>query len=658
MISANNKVVVFARDIPKSGDERTKSIFEQFSIGTILPFSEKQINDIIGKTVIENKACLSLLSNTMFLAMYLMFLEDRDSERYISELSTETAFLNRYFSSLYTEKNYTDDYRSKYIFDLVKLGKCIYNQFKNEDRTLMHKSTNKLRINEDEIAKELQQIFYVKDNVLYSTHSKYSNYAVSLYLKNELVEAITDEKYAAVVFERFFTVDLSYSTSQNASEFFYYTGQNLGKECVTNESINSIKKLFRILFKRTKKKISVCRNIVTTVLGISNDILSEQYCVLSILQYCLKKEYFFEEITCLKKIILGKGLRYIGETAFWHFNTLESISFGENIKTIPPAAFVGCDNLKSIEVNSNNKYLISYNNCVINKRTKKMLLGCKNSVIRFEHIKSIGCGAFCGSNLGNSIIAVPNEIAINLESTDNVISTGVNEFDYIYGCGYRVIYTPSTQYIVNSYNLEKHNASIQDLLNGKSIFGSVLGESFEENQLFGTMNNEIMNLSLIAECCEGIEYDEIDEDLKDEYCAKNRRAKRRFIWHDTAEDQSWDYGEATYIRKRDKKKTNLSLFFIILTNLIAFGAIWFGTETDGFLSTFFVLLEGRIGIVFSCVVSLLLVLASFVVNCLIALFLSKTAIKKKDKGAFLILKKFQKWLKEQKNINMYFYYDV
>ncbi len=102
----------------------------------------------------------------------------------------------------------------------------------------------------------------------------------------------------------------------------------------------------------------------------------------------------------------------IGEYAFYDCSNLLSIKIGSSIKTIGIAydtySFFGCNNLEYIEVDKENHYFHSTNNCLIrdtlyfdygfitsSAEDAALILGCKNSIIpQNENILSISAYAF------------------------------------------------------------------------------------------------------------------------------------------------------------------------------------------------------------------------------------------------------------------------
>ena len=100
---------------------------------------------------------------------------------------------------------------------------------------------------------------------------------------------------------------------------------------------------------------------------------------------------------------------FIG-TIFEDCGKLSSISIGKNVKKIPSFAFSGCSGLTSIDVMEGNKQYYCEKNCLIETKTKRLILGCKNSVIPSDgSVTSIGDGAFSNC-IGLTSIVIPDSV--------------------------------------------------------------------------------------------------------------------------------------------------------------------------------------------------------------------------------------------------------
>ncbi len=83
----------------------------------------------------------------------------------------------------------------------------------------------------------------------------------------------------------------------------------------------------------------------------------------------------------------------IAPYAFANCLGLTSLNLSASVTSVSPRAFEGCANLESITVDSLNSVYKSEGNCIIEKASGKLVLGCKNSMIP-DSVTVIGSYAF------------------------------------------------------------------------------------------------------------------------------------------------------------------------------------------------------------------------------------------------------------------------
>lgn len=131
-----------------------------------------------------------------------------------------------------------------------------------------------------------------------------------------------------------------------------------------------------------------CQNLQSISVSPENPIFrSENNC-------CIERKTNGLVLGCSKSVI-PEGVTAIGENAFSHCENLTEIKIPASVTTIAQGAFNFCENIQSIQVSNHNLTYYSENNCCIETKTQRLIIGCKNSIIP-EGIVSIATGVFSG----------------------------------------------------------------------------------------------------------------------------------------------------------------------------------------------------------------------------------------------------------------------
>ena len=103
----------------------------------------------------------------------------------------------------------------------------------------------------------------------------------------------------------------------------------------------------------------------------------------------------FYGCTSLSSIAIPDSVTSIGDSAFYGCGSLTSITIPDSVTSIGFYVFSGCDSLESIIVEEGNTVYHSEGNCIIRTDSKRLIVGCKKSVIPSDgSVTSIGDSAF------------------------------------------------------------------------------------------------------------------------------------------------------------------------------------------------------------------------------------------------------------------------
>ena len=104
-------------------------------------------------------------------------------------------------------------------------------------------------------------------------------------------------------------------------------------------------------------------------------------------------ECAFSDCINLTSVVIPEGVKEIGECAFSVCINLTSAVIPEGVKEIGECAFSGCTGMANIFVSLDNPSYVSINNCCLSRDLRKLMFGCRSSIIP-EGISMIGESAF------------------------------------------------------------------------------------------------------------------------------------------------------------------------------------------------------------------------------------------------------------------------
>ncbi len=118
----------------------------------------------------------------------------------------------------------------------------------------------------------------------------------------------------------------------------------------------------------------------------------------------------FENCTALVSFLLANSVQSIGPSAFRGCKSLASVKIGGGVQEIGDCAFSECPNLASISVSRENTKYIAKGNCLIDKQSKTLVLGCPDSVLPTDgSVTGIGKNAFSACE-GLQKIVIPDSV--------------------------------------------------------------------------------------------------------------------------------------------------------------------------------------------------------------------------------------------------------
>lgn len=207
----------------------------------------------------------------------------------------------------------------------------------------------------------------------------------------------------------------------------------------------------------------------------------------------------FAGCTKLEEVCIPSSVKEIGENAFWNCIGISRIELPQGLEKIGPYAFDGCDKLSSIYipatvteiystsfekngdlseiiVANSNAVFYSAGNCVIEKASGTVILGCKNSVIPDDgRVKAIGKYAFENCS-GLTSVTLPDSVKKIGErafaycaglSELKILSDAIETENYpFYNCNNIVVATLPMNVLIG---LEKDNLETLVITSGESI---------------------------------------------------------------------------------------------------------------------------------------------------------------------------------------------
>ena len=122
---------------------------------------------------------------------------------------------------------------------------------------------------------------------------------------------------------------------------------------------------------------------------------------------CICDDAFYD-CTGLTSVVIPDGVTEIGGAAFRGCTSLTSVVIPDSVTLIDDGAFEGCIGVVNISVSVDNPSYVSINNCCLSKDLRKLIFGCRSSIIP-EGISMIRLHAFSGCT-GLTSAVIPNSV--------------------------------------------------------------------------------------------------------------------------------------------------------------------------------------------------------------------------------------------------------
>ncbi|MEG1663065.1 MAG: leucine-rich repeat domain-containing protein, partial [Clostridia bacterium] len=166
----------------------------------------------------------------------------------------------------------------------------------------------------------------------------------------------------------------------------------------------------------------------TLIFGCKNSVIPADGIVTTIGEWAFADNLSLENITIpygvtkiaaraflrssISSVTISNSVTSIGNGAFLFCDKLTSLAIPASVTSIEYSAFANCG-LNSVSVAEGNTKFYSEGNCIIEKETKTLIVGCNDSVIPTnENVKIIGMGSFGACDQMTSITIPDNIVKI------------------------------------------------------------------------------------------------------------------------------------------------------------------------------------------------------------------------------------------------------
>ena len=191
----------------------------------------------------------------------------------------------------------------------------------------------------------------------------------------------------------------------------------------------------------------------------------------------------FRGCSGLTSVTICNNVTSIGSSAFDGCSGLTSVTIPDSVTSIYVWAFFNCSGIESLVVTTGNKKYHSANNCIIETETKKLIVGCKTSIIPSDDsvtsigelafykcsgltsvtipdsVTSIGdyafydCSGLTSVTIGNSVTSIGDRAFFNCSGLKDIYITDLTAWCNISGLNYLMSYNSIDKKLYLNNNL-------------------------------------------------------------------------------------------------------------------------------------------------------------------------------------------------------------
>ena len=346
----------------------------------ICPFTKEQILELTEHKVSEGTRLFDLLSNTMFLSMYLNLTEEK--KRDVASTENAYQFVHRYFELLLSQKHQSVTNIDKLFYDI---GEKVYLELNNEDSSFASNIGSVSALN--------NIIAEYEDNEgnwrIDASHFRYRTFSLATYLKIILKKWLSGSKTIPE--------QLSYCYKGNYLEALICLGESL--DAALTEKVKSL----------VDYSSSDCftRNLLYILLGANHQCFDDE--MFGVTDNDIDSElttdedlYYdedYQEVPAIKSFLFNNS--YITKVFIHSIKKIASQGQNKVLESLY--------NLRSIEVASEHPYLYAKDNCLLRKEDNSLVLGCYKSVIP-QGVSTIKAEAFLNCGKLEHIL-IPNSVS-------------------------------------------------------------------------------------------------------------------------------------------------------------------------------------------------------------------------------------------------------